>query len=176
MEKHAETAIAFDEKREKLFQETLGKYPTKEAVLLPALWLAQEQFGALADDVLEYVASRLDLSPVKVLAVCEFYTMYKRKPVGKFHLQLCRNLTCSLMASEKLQAFIEGETGVTPGGISADGVFSLELVECLGSCGTAPVLRVNDTYFESITLEQIRTIIESCRKGSLPAPESLQGQ
>lgn len=175
MEKQLETNIKFDGEREKRFQETLGKYPTKEAVLLPALWLAQEQFGFLSDEVLEYVAARLDLSPVKVLAVCEFYTMYKRRAVGAFHLQLCRNLTCSLLGSEKLQAFIEDETGVKPGETSADGVFSLELVECLGSCGTAPVLRVNDTYFESITLDQIKIILDGCRKGTLPAPESLTG-
>ena len=174
MEKQTETTIKFDDEREKRFQETLGKYPTKEAVLLPALWLAQEQFGSLSDPVLEYVASRLDLSPVKALAVCEFYTMYKRHTVGRFHLQLCRNLTCSILGSEKLQAFIEDATGVKPGETAADGVFSLELVECLGSCGTAPVLRVNDTYFESITIDQIKLILDSCRKGTLPTPESLE--
>lgn len=170
---NTDTAIRFDEERERRFQETLKKYPARDAVLLPALWLAQEQFGTLTDAVLEYVASRLDLSPVKVFAVSEFYTMYKRQAVGAFHLQLCRNLACSLMGSEKLQAFIEEKAGVKPGETSADGVFSLELVECLGSCGTAPVLRINDTYFESVTMDQVERILESCRRGTLPEPESI---
>jgi NADH-quinone oxidoreductase subunit E len=168
-----DTSIAFDEEREAHFQKTLRAYPEKDAALLPALWLAQEQFGSLPDPVLLYVASRLDLSPVKVLAVAEFYTMYKREPVGRFHLQLCRNLTCSLLGSEKLHAYIENALGIQSGGKTPDGVFSLELVECLGSCGTAPVLRVNDTYFEQITIERMETILESCRKGTLPTPESL---
>lgn len=173
MEMNVDASIQFDEERERRLKQTLERYPTREAVLLPALWLAQEQFGTLTDEVLDYVASRLDLSPVKVKAVCEFYTMYKRRPVGTFHLQLCRNLTCSVLGAENLQALIEEQAGVKPGETSADGVFSLELVECLGSCGTAPVLRVNDTYFESVTMEQVRTILDGCRKGTLPAPEEL---
>ncbi|MBI4719978.1 MAG: NAD(P)H-dependent oxidoreductase subunit E [Chitinivibrionia bacterium] len=173
MEKHTAATIAFDEEREARFQRTLRAYPEKGAALLPALWLAQEQFGSLSDDVLAYVASRLECAPVKAFAVAEFYTMYKRERVGRFHLQLCRNLTCSLMGSEKLRAFIENAVGIQPGGRTPDGLFSLELVECLGSCGTAPVLRVNDTYFENITIERMKAILENCRKGTLPDPESL---
>ncbi len=173
MNERMDTTITFDEEREARFQKALRAYPNTDAALLPALWLAQEQFGSLPDPVLVYVASRLNLAPVKVFAVAEFYTMYKRAPVGRFHVQLCRNLTCSLLGSEKLKAFIEKTLGIHPGGTTADGMFSLELVECLGSCGTAPVLRVNDTYFEQITIERVEAILESCRKGTLPAPESL---
>jgi NADH-quinone oxidoreductase subunit E len=173
MGERVNTQVAFDEEREARFRKVIEAYPEKEAALLPALWLAQEQFGSLPDPVLEYVASRLDLSPVKAFAVAKFYTMYKREPVGTFHLQLCRNLTCSLLGADKLLALIESALGIQAGGTTADGLFSLELVECLGSCGTAPVLRVNDTYFENITIERLKTILEGCRRGTLPAPESL---
>jgi NADH-quinone oxidoreductase subunit E len=173
MEESPKTNVKFDEKAEEQFRAALAKYPTKEAALMPALWLAQYQFGNLSDAVLEYIAERLGISPVRVFAVSEFYTMYHREGVGKFHVQLCRNLTCSLLGSEKLQDFLEKKLGVKPGGKSEDGMFSLELVECLGSCGTAPVMRVNDTYYENLSIEKIEKILALCREGKLAEAGSL---
>lgn len=168
-----EKRIAFDEERERRFEDTLAKYPKSEAALLPALWLAQEQFGYLPDEVVEYVARRVGVSSVRAFAVVEFYTMLKREPTGRFHLQLCRNLSCSLLGSESLEKRIEEKLGIVPGGKTSDGTFSLELVECLGSCGTAPVMRINDTYYENLDLARLDRIIEACREGSLPQPEEL---
>ena len=157
--------FAFDEKTEKQFQDTLDKYPTKMAVLLPALWLAQYQNGYLTDEVLEYVAERLDLSPVHVFSVVEFYTMYHRTPPGKYHLQLCRTLSCVLCQGEKIQRHLDEKYGIRAGEKTDDGMFSMELVECLGSCGTAPVIRINDVYCESLTIEKVDQIIADCKTG-----------
>ncbi len=162
-----------DERNEKSFQETLKRYPTRMAALLPTLWLAMGQNGYLTNDILEYVAERLDLSPVHVYAVAEFYTMFRDEPVGVYHLELCRNLSCTLSGSEDLVAHLEEKYGIFPGEITGDGMFSLELVECLGSCGTAPAMRVNDVYCENLTVEKLDRIIQGCRSGVEPEEEPM---
>jgi len=168
-----EKPFAFDEKNEKSFQEALKKYPTRMAALLPALWLAMGQNGYLTEEILEYVAGRLDLSPVHVYAVAEFYTMFRDEPVGVYHLELCRNLSCTLSGSEDLVAHLEEKYGIFPGETTGDGMFSLELVECLGSCGTAPAMRVNDVYCENLTVEKLDRIIQGCRSGVEPEEEPM---
>lgn len=165
--------FVFSENNEKRFQDTLRRYPTKMAALLPTLWLAMGQNGYLTDEILEYVAGRLDLSPVHVFAVAEFYTMFRMEPVGKYHLQLCRNLSCTLLGCEDLLDHLGNKYGIFPGEMTDDGLFSLELVECLGSCGTAPVMRVNDVYCENLTIEKLDRIIEGCRAGVEPEEEPM---
>ena len=157
--------IEFNVVTEQVFRDLIEKYPTKEAALLPTLWLAMDQFGSLSDGVLEYIAMRLELPPVRVFSVVEFYTMYKRKPVGRYHFQVCQNLTCTLRGSEPMIAKLHLKLGVRPGEVTADGNYSLELVECLGSCGTAPVIRVNDTYYENMTMESLDKMIAACKEG-----------
>ena len=168
------SVFAFDDEREKKFQDTLGKYPTKMAVLLPALWLGQEQNGYLTDEMLEYIANRLELSPVHVFSVVEFYTMYHRRPTGTYHLQLCRTLSCVLCSSESIQEHLSSKHGIDVGKVTDDGLFSLEFVECLGSCGTAPVMRVNDAYCERLTIEKVDKIIEGCKAGVQPEEEPME--
>ena len=166
--------FAFNEANEKRFNETLAKYPTKMAVLLPALWIAQEQNGYLTHPIMDYVAQRLELSPVHVYSVVEFYTMYHTRPVGKYHVQLCRTLSCVLCAGEKIQQHLEEKYGLKVGEVTQDGEFSLELVECLGSCGTAPVMRVNDAYLENLTTEKVDQIMEDCKAGKEPVEEPIK--
>jgi NADH-quinone oxidoreductase subunit E len=166
-------AFAFNEKNETKFVETLEKYPTKMAALLPALWLAMDQNGYLTDEILEYIAGRLDLSPVHVYSVAEFYTMYLRTPPGKYHLQLCRNLSCTICGFEDLLEHLDEKYGIVPGETTEDGMFSLELAECLGSCGTAPVMRVNDIYCENLTVDKVDKIIEGCKAGVEPEEEPM---
>jgi len=167
--------VAFDEELERRFQEILARYPTKEAALLPTLWLAQERWGCLSEEVMEYVAERLGLSPVRVFAVVEFYTMFHREPTGRYHLQLCRNLSCTLAGAENLLALLREKVGIEPGGRTEDGLFSLELVECLGSCGTAPVMRINDTYYESLNRGRLEELLEMCRQGKLDPSGAVRG-
>jgi NADH-quinone oxidoreductase subunit E len=163
--------IAFDAKNEEKFQNLLGKYPTKQAVVLPALWLAMDQWGYLSPEVMDYVARRLDQSPVSVFAVVEFYTMFKTEKTGKHHIQLCRNMTCTMQGCEDLEALITQLIGIGSGEITDDELFSLELVECLGSCGTAPVMRMDNRYFEDLTEDKLKRVIQACRDGRDPADE-----
>ncbi len=130
------------------------------AALLPTLWLAQKQHGYLPLDVQEYVAGLLDLSPVHVYGVVTFYTMFKEKPVGKYHLQICRTLSCALTGCEKLVRHCEDKYRLKPGDVTSDGKFSLELVECLASCGTGPVVQVNEAYVESVTVEKLDQLVK----------------
>jgi NADH-quinone oxidoreductase subunit E len=171
MEQKTGTEIAFDAKNEEKFQNLLPKYPTKQAVVLPALWLAMDQWGHLTDEIIEYVARRLDQSPVSVFAVVEFYTMFKTKKTGRHHIQLCRNMTCTMRGCEDLEEQIKDRIGIGPGEKTTDEVFSLELVECLGSCGTAPVMRLDEHYFENLTQDKLDRVIQACRDGRDPVEE-----
>jgi NADH-quinone oxidoreductase E subunit len=146
-------------KHEKL----LARYPNREAAILPTLYLAQREFGHLSDEAILYVADLLGFTPAHIEGVATFYTMYNRKPVGKYHLQVCRNLSCSLMGAEHLIDHVSEKLGVPPGGTTADGRFTLSTVECLGSCGTAPVMQVNDDYYENLSEESIDAILDGLR-------------
>lgn len=163
--------FTFSPENEKRFQEMLPKYPDKRAVVLPALWLAQEQEGHLTLESMEYVAKRLEQSPVSVFAVVEFYTMFKTEAVGKHHLQVCRTLTCDMRGCEQIREAIEKKLGIKPGEKTADGMFSFEMVECLGSCGTAPMMRMDNRYWENLTVEKLGRILDACREGRDPVKE-----
>lgn len=129
----------------------LERYPTREAALLPLLHIAQREFGMVTLEAEELVAGILDLPPARVHGVSTFYTMYNKKPVGKYHVQVCTNVTCSLLGAEHLVKFLEKKLGIKPGQTTPDGKFTLSEVECLGSCGTAPVMQINDDYYENLT-------------------------
>ena len=163
--------FSFSPENEKRFQELLPKYPDKRAVVLPALWLAQEQEGHLTLESMEYVAKRLEQPPVSVFAVVEFYSMFKTEAMGRHHLQVCRTLSCDMLGCENLQTAIEKKLGIGPGEKTADGMFSFETVECLGSCGTAPVMRMDNRYWENLSAEKLERIIDACREGRDPAAE-----
>jgi NADH-quinone oxidoreductase E subunit len=163
----------FSPENETKFADLLTKYPTKQAAVLPALWLAQEQHGYLTVEAMEYVAKRLGLAPVMVFAVVEFYTMFKTEPTGKHHIMLCRTLTCTMRGCEDLQAVIERKLGIGPGEKTPDGMFSFETVECLGSCGTAPMMRMDSRYWENLTVDKLERIIDACRDGRDPAAEDF---
>lgn len=141
------------------FSKILKKYPSKEAALLPALYLAQAEFGYISKECMDYIAQLLELPPTRVYAVTSFYTMYNRKPVGKYHIQICTNLSCSLMGAEEIVRQIEKKLNIRIGETSPDGKFTLSSVECLGSCGTAPMMQVNDLYYENLTPEKIDQVL-----------------
>ena len=153
-------SLAFSEGTRAKHERLLGRYPNREAAILPTLYLAQREFGHLSDEAILYVADLLGFTPARIYGVATFYTMYNKKPVGKYHLQVCRNLSCSLMGAEHLIEHVARKIGVKPGETTADGKFTLSTVECLGSCGTAPVMQVNDDYYENLTEESIDAILE----------------
>ena len=153
-------SLAFSEESRRRVDGILSRYPTREAAILPVLHLAQREFGHLSDAAIEYVASLLGFSPARIEGVATFYTMYQRTPVGKYHLQVCRNLSCSLMGAEHLIEHLAGRLGIRPGQTTPDGKFTLSLVECLGSCGTAPVVQVNDDYHENLSVEAVDRLLD----------------
>jgi NADH-quinone oxidoreductase subunit E len=118
---------------------------------------------------MEYLAGELGIPVSEVRAVATFYTMFNKEPVGKYHIQVCQNLTCSLLGAESLISYLEQKLGITCGQITPDGKFSLSRVECLGSCGTAPVMQINDDYFENLTAEKIdQILVELDKKANQP--------
>lgn len=153
--------IKFNEANQKKFEELLTRYPEKRAAMLPTLWLAQEQFGWLSPDVMAYVGEVLEVPPSKVYEVATFYTMFHREPVGKYHFQVCRTLSCQLCGAESVTSHLEKRLGIKLGETSEDGRFTLSEVECLGSCGTAPMLQLNDDYHEELTEEKLDQLIDS---------------
>jgi NADH-quinone oxidoreductase E subunit len=143
------------------YREILARYPTRRAALMPTLWLAQREFGWLSLPVQEYVADLMELPLAWVTSVTSFYTMYWKEPKGRWHLQVCRNLSCQLRGAAEVQRAIERRLGIRSGERTADGRFSLEEVECLASCDTGPVLQVNnETYHERLDVTAALALIE----------------
>ena len=143
------------------YQAILGRYPQRRAALMPTLWLAQREFGWLSEPVMAYVAELLELPLAWVTSVASFYTMYWKKPVGRWHLQVCRNLACALRGADAVRAAVEQKLGIHHGERTADGTFSLEEVECLASCGTAPCLQVNNAeYHENLDVPRTLALLE----------------
>ena len=153
-------AMQFSDTTYKKFQEVLTHYPTKRAAILPTFWLAQQEFGYVSPETMEYIGKLLDLSPAYVAAVASFYTMFNKEPVGKFHVQVCTNLSCTLLGAERIVECVEKKLGVGLGQTTPDKQFTLSEVECLGSCGTAPVAQVNDDYYENLTPEGVVKLID----------------
>jgi NADH-quinone oxidoreductase E subunit len=141
-------------------QRILGKYPVKRAAIMPVLWLAQKEFGHLSAEVQQYVADLLGFPLAWVSGLASFYTMYYKKPIGKYHLQVCTNVSCMLRGSDDVLRVIEDRLKVGLGQTTADGKFSLDEVECLASCGTAPMMQVNEDYHENLTPRSTLELIE----------------
>ena len=153
-------SLAFSENARRELEALLARYPDKEAAILPTLHIAQREFGHVSDEAIVYVAGLLGFTPARIEGVATFYTMYNRKAVGKYHVQVCRNISCSLLGAEHLIAHVSQKLGIKPGETTPDGKFTLSTAECLGSCGTAPVMQVNDDYHENLTEEKIDALLD----------------
>lgn len=140
--------------------DAVKRYPEKQAAVMPALWIAQEQNGWISNEVMKEVASVLDMNPEDVLGVVTFYTMYHKKPMGKYHLQVCTNVSCMLRGAYDIYENVKKNLGIDNMQVTSDQKFSLEEVECMGSCGTAPMIAVNEDYFENVTAEKVEEIIK----------------
>jgi len=156
-------ALEFSQAAQKRFAEIVSRYPKKEAALLPVLYLAQEEFGYLSGEAIDYVARIMEVPTPRVYGVVTFYTMLNMKPVGRHHLQVCRTLPCALAGAEKITTFIKAKLGIDVGGTTADGKFTLSEVECLASCGTGPMMQVNDDYYEGLKEERVAEILRSLK-------------
>lgn len=147
------------DKAEDRLKKIIQRYPQTKSAIMPALYLAQEELGWLSDEALSWVSSRLGLPKSHVLEVATFYTMYYKRPVGKYHLQVCRTLSCMLGGAPTVVDYLRHRCGLEGRDLSEDGFWSIEEVECLGSCGTAPVVQINDVFFERMTPEKLEDII-----------------
>ena len=171
--KGEQNKIEFSEAGKKRVEELLQRYPDKRSALIPVLNLAQAEFGWISEPVMVYVAGLLDLTPPKVYEVATFYTLLNTRPVGRYVLQVCRTLPCALAGGGDLIAQLKRTLAIAPGETTADGRFTLRLVECLGSCGTAPALQVNDTYFENLTPAKVDRILADLRAEKTPVMKPM---
>jgi NADH-quinone oxidoreductase subunit E len=146
---------------EKKVDDLVSKYPEPKAALLPVLWEIQAEHGWIDLDAERWAAERLGVSPAHVHGVVTFYTMFKQQPSGTYHIQVCSTLSCMLRGSEELVSHLENKLGIKPGETTADGRFSMIKVECLGSCGTAPMFQMNDDYHENLTPELVDQLLDS---------------
>jgi NADH-quinone oxidoreductase E subunit len=142
-------------------QDLMGKYPRKRSALIPSLQLAQKETGYLSSEVIAEIARMFDLPPNEVNEVASFYTMLYKKPVGKYVIQVCTNISCMLCDAEKILDHLIKRLGIKPGETSGDKKFTLVEVECLGSCGTSPVIQINEDYYEDLTTEKVDQILDS---------------
>ncbi|HMN49485.1 MAG TPA: NADH-quinone oxidoreductase subunit NuoE [Ignavibacteriaceae bacterium] len=139
----------------------IQKYPYKKSAVMAALYIAQEQNGYISNEVIREVSTILEMTAEEVLGVVTFYTMYYQKPMGKHHIQVCTNVSCMLRGGYEIWKQIKEKLNIDNMGVTPDGEFSIEEVECMGSCGTAPMLAVNEDYYENLTKEKVEELLKS---------------
>lgn len=147
----------------------LARYPIKRSALLPLLYLAQAEEGYVSEAAMKEIAGLLRLTPPQVYETVTFYTMFNLKPLGRFHIQVCKSLMCALVGSDTVLAWMKTKLGIGPGETTADRLFTVSAVECLGACGTGPMMQINDDYYERLTEEKVdRILADLKRDGTSP--------
>lgn len=159
-----------------LAKEIISRYPLPKSALIPLCHLAQEQDGYLTEEAMAHIAELVNVTPAEVLGTASFYEMFKMEPVGKYMINICTNIACQLMGGEELLAHAEDKLGIRPGQTTADGLFTIEDVECIAACTEAPCLQVNYRYEHRISNEQFDQLIDDLRSGKrsdIPAHGTL---
>ncbi len=151
----------FSETVLKEIDEIKGRYPDSRSALLPALYVAQREFGWLNHEAMSYVARTLNLPEAMVRGTASFYSMFKHKKAGRHLIQLCTNVSCMILGAERLVDFLRTKYGMEPDNTTQDGRFSLVIMECIGACGTAPAMLVNTDFYDSLTEKRIEEILET---------------
>lgn len=158
--------VKFSDDKMKEVQRIINFYPEgkQKSAVIPVLHLAQQEFGGwLSTETMDYVATVLNLKPIEVYEVATFYSMYNLKPVGKYMFEVCQTGPCMINGSDDIIKYIYDKLGIKPGETTADGMFTLKTVECLGACGYAPMMQLGKNYREHLTKEKVDAIIEECR-------------
>ncbi len=145
-------------------EEIIGRYPVRRSALLPLFNLAQEEEGYVSESAMKEIAGILKLTPTQVYEVVTFYTMLTLKPLGTFHIQVCKSLMCALVGSDTLIELLRARLGITPGETTPDGLFTLSAVECLASCATGPMMQINGDYYERLTEEKVDRILADLKQ------------
>lgn len=167
-----QTVRPFFEDKPELLEEILQRYPDygRRSAVMPLLWEVQRAERYVSEARVAEIAEIVGLHATEVKGVMSFYSTYHGEPVGRWHLQVCSTLSCKLAGSDEMCDHLEETLGLVPGETDAEGRFSLQKVECLGSCTTAPVLQVNDTYYENVTRTRLDELIGALRRDELPEP------
>ena len=152
------------ESLQKKFDELISRYPLKRSALVPMLLYAQDEVGHVSEEIIAEVARRVDLRPIEVVEVIGYYSMLRRRPVGKHHIQVCTNISCMLRGSDELYEHCCQKLGIKSKQTTPDGLFSIEEVECLGACTGAPAMQINYDYYENVTSEEFDELIEEIKK------------
>ena len=163
-----ETRFSFTLSNDKLAKEIISKYPESQrfSAIMPLLTLAQKQNGGyLNDPIIQYLSTYLNVSAMSFYEVAKFYTMYKFNPVGKYHISFCKSVVCAVLDADDLYDHCKKITGVVGNEVSNDGLFSVQQVECLGTCVNAPVMTVNNLAYENLTKVSLSKIIDDIKKG-----------
>ncbi len=150
----------FPGKVRKEIEKIVARYPQKEAAILPVLHITQQEFGFISPESEKLVAGILGIKPIQVREVVTFYTMLNREPIGKYHIQVCSNLSCSLLGAEKLIDYLKEKLSIEPGQTSEDKKFTLSLVECIGACEQAPCMMINFDYHGNLDKKKIDKILD----------------
>ncbi|MCX7641456.1 MAG: NADH-quinone oxidoreductase subunit NuoE [Elusimicrobiales bacterium] len=148
---------------EKIF-EILKKYEKKESAIIEILHFVQKEKRFISDDDLDNISKITGIPYSQLKSVKTFYTMFSKNKIGKYHIQICKNISCYMKGSQNIKRHIEDKLKIKEGEVSNDGLWSIEMVECLASCGTAPVIMINETYYENIDEEKINKLIEEIKK------------
>jgi len=156
----------FTEENIKRIEQELKKYPEKKPAVMATLYIGQEQNGFISNEVINETAQILDITPEEVLGVVTFYTMFHQKQMGKYHIQICTNVSCMLRGGYEIWDQVKDKLGIDHLGVTEDQQFSLEEVECMGSCGTAPMIAVNEDYYENLNKEKVEEILISLRNAN----------
>ncbi|MEQ9116350.1 MAG: NADH-quinone oxidoreductase subunit NuoE [Rickettsiales bacterium] len=163
-----DTDFEFTKENHKLAKEEVAKYPAgkQKSAVMGLLHIAQDQNGGwLTAECIDYIAKYLEMPPIKVYEIATFYTMYNLKPVGKFHIQVCGTTPCMLRGAKKIVEFCKEEIGIEVGQTDAKKLFTLSEVECLGGCANAPVVQINNDYYEDLSPESFKKILEDLKSG-----------
>lgn len=152
-------ALEFTAEAKAELDRLFAAYPRRQAAILPALYLAQKEFGHVSLEAMEYVASLTGASPAYVYGVATFYTMYNKQQVGRHLVQVCCNISCALRGADEVFEHISAKLGIKKGETTPDGKFTLMKVECLGACGNAPMMQINDNYYEDLTPDKVDEIL-----------------
>lgn len=153
----------FDETELKQIEEIISRYREPKGALMSVLWLAQKKYGWISPEVIQYVAELLNLPSSHVEGVVSFYTMYFKKPMGKYHIQVCTNVSCLIRGGAEIYSYLVKELGINGGEVTNDGLFSLEIVECMGACGGAPMIAINEDYYENLDIDKVRKLIDGLK-------------
>ncbi|MFQ5540088.1 MAG: NADH-quinone oxidoreductase subunit NuoE [Candidatus Binatia bacterium] len=154
-------AVEFSPKTLTRVNELISRYPYKEGAVLPVLYLAQEEFGHLSKETIEYVAKLMEIPTTRLYGTVSFYTLLHMSPIGRHHIQVCRTLPCALLGAEKITDLLKRKLGINLDETTIDGKFTLSEVECLASCGTGPMMQINDDYYENLSEEKVEKILET---------------